>query len=116
MWVNKTGAEEELFSNKSAPEILLEIVRRSESDSASDVHLQTLGKTAHVAFRLDGVITPAANLPEELADRVFGRIKFLARLKTYQDSLPQDGRIDKSALNTRSDIRVATYPTVTGEK
>ena len=71
---------------------------------------------ASVSFRLDGVMTPAADLPTELADRVFGRIKFLARLKTYQESLPQDGRIDKASVNARSDIRVATYPTVTGEK
>jgi type II secretory ATPase GspE/PulE/Tfp pilus assembly ATPase PilB-like protein len=61
-------------------------------------------------------MTPAATLPAELAERVFGRIKFLARLKTYQDSFPQDGRIDKADLQARSDIRVATYPTVTGEK
>jgi len=47
---------------------------------------------------------------------VFGRIKFLARLKTYQESLPQDGRINKTDINARSDLRVATYPTVTGEK
>jgi general secretion pathway protein E len=47
---------------------------------------------------------------------VFGRIKFLARLKTYQDTLPQDGRIDKSSVNSKNDLRVATYPTVTGEK
>lgn len=116
MWVNKTGAEEEPTSAKSAPDVLAEIVRRAESVSASDIHLQMLGKIAHVAFRLDGVMAPAADLPEELAERVFGRIKFLARLKTYQNSLPQDGRIDKSALNTRNDVRVATYPTVTGEK
>src|SRR5204862_291971 len=55
-------------------------------------------------------------LPTEVAERVFGRIKFLARLKTYQESLPQDGRIDRGELGTRSDVRVATYPTVTGEK
>jgi type II secretory ATPase GspE/PulE/Tfp pilus assembly ATPase PilB-like protein len=47
---------------------------------------------------------------------VFGRIKFLAQLKTYQESMPQDGRIDRHSINARSDIRVATYPTVTGEK
>jgi len=47
---------------------------------------------------------------------VFGRIKFLARLKTYQESLPQDGRIDKGEVRAQNDIRVATYPTVTGEK
>jgi type II secretory ATPase GspE/PulE/Tfp pilus assembly ATPase PilB-like protein len=71
---------------------------------------------AAVAFRLDGVISPARELPPDLAERVFGRIKFLARLKTYQDSLPQDGRIDKADVHARSDIRVSTYPTVTGEK
>jgi general secretion pathway protein E len=62
------------------------------------------------------LLTPASELPDPLAERVFGRIKFLARLKTYQESLPQDGRIDRADLGARSDLRVATYPTVTGEK
>jgi len=74
------------------------------------------GKAAQVSFRLDGVMTPTSKLPAEVADRVFGRIKFLAKLKTYQDSLPQDGRIDKGEIGAQCDIRVATYPTVTGEK
>jgi len=47
---------------------------------------------------------------------VFGRIKFLARLKTYQETLPQDGRIAHEELKSQNDLRVATYPTVTGEK
>jgi type II secretory ATPase GspE/PulE/Tfp pilus assembly ATPase PilB-like protein len=71
---------------------------------------------ARVAFRLDGVIANVEELPSSIAERVFGRIKFLAKLKTYQESLPQDGRIEKAALETKNDIRVATYPTVTGEK
>jgi general secretion pathway protein E len=100
----------------TAPEILEGLVRRAEAAAASDIHLQMLGKTASISFRLDGVMTPGSDLPEEIAERVLGRIKFLARLKTYQESLPQDGRIDKAALNSRNDIRVATYPTVTGEK
>lgn len=100
----------------SAPEVLEELVRRAERAGASDIHLQMLGSSARVGFRLDGVITPVTELPEAIAERVFGRVKFLARLKTYQESLPQDGRIEKSALNSQNDIRVATYPTVTGEK
>jgi general secretion pathway protein E len=103
-------------SETSAPEILGELVRRAERAAASDIHLQMAGKAAQVSFRLDGVMTPAMELPDTVADRVFGRIKFLARLKTYQESLPQDGRIDKSALHSQNDVRVATYPTVTGEK
>jgi general secretion pathway protein E len=30
--------------------------------------------------------------------------------------LPQDGRIDRTEIGSQNDIRVATYPTVTGEK
>ena len=99
-----------------APEFLERLVHQAERAGASDIHLQMLSTTAAVSFRLDGVMTPAAEIPGALGERVLGRIKFLARLKTYQESLPQDGRIEKDSLKARSDIRVATYPTVTGEK
>jgi type II secretory ATPase GspE/PulE/Tfp pilus assembly ATPase PilB-like protein len=100
----------------AAPEILEGLVALAEKKGASDIHLQLRGKTAEIGFRLDGVITPVRELPADLAERVFGRIKFLARLKTYQESLPQDGRIARAELKSKNDIRVATYPTVTGEK
>lgn len=103
-------------SEESAPQILERLIQKAEAAGASDIHLQMTQAEAAVSFRLDGVMTPAAVLPAALAQRVFGRIKFLARLKTYQESLPQDGRIDLADLKSRSDIRVATYPTVTGEK
>ncbi len=100
----------------AAPEVLENLVRLAERAGASDIHLQMRGKMAEVGFRLDGIITPGRELPAEIAERVFGRIKFLARLKTYQESLPQDGRISCAELKSKNDIRVATYPTVTGEK
>ena len=99
-----------------APAALNQIVHRAIHARASDIHLQMRGSEAEVSFRLDGVITVITTLPAPLAERVFGRIKFLARLKTYQDSLPQDGRIERAELDSPYDLRVATYPTVTGEK
>ena len=100
----------------SAPEILEKLVHDAERAGASDIHVHMREGSAAVAFRLDGVLVPVSELPVATAERVLGRIKFLARLKTYQESLPQDGRIDKASLNARSDIRVSTYPTVSGEK
>lgn len=95
---------------------LEELVQCAEQARASDIHLHIRGATAEIAFRLDGVITPIKELPAEIAERILGRIKYLARLKTYQDSLPQDGRIDRHDVGAKNDIRVATFPTVTGEK
>jgi type II secretory ATPase GspE/PulE/Tfp pilus assembly ATPase PilB-like protein len=105
-----------MSADEHAPKILEELVRRAEEARASDVHLQMRARKAEVSFRLDGVLTAIDELPEDVAERVFGRIKYLARLKTYQESLPQDGRIEKAEINSSEDIRVATYPTVTGEK
>jgi general secretion pathway protein E len=99
-----------------APEVLEQLIRQAETAGASDIHLQMREVIAEVAFRLDGAITPITTLPTNVAERVFGRIKFLARLKTYQDSLPQDGRIEHAEIDSQHDIRVASYPTVTGEK
>ncbi len=104
------------MSDLSAPKVLEDLIQQAERANASDIHLQKCAGATQVAFRLDGIVSPVSDLPAELADHVFGRIKFLARLKTYQDSLPQDGRIDKADGGGRHDIRVATYPTVTGEK
>ncbi len=111
----QTTSPAEISAN-AAPEILESIVALAEKKGASDIHFQMRGKSAEVGFRLDGLITPVRELPAEIAERVFGRIKFLARLKTYQESLPQDGRISRDELKSKNDIRVATYPTVTGEK
>jgi type II secretory ATPase GspE/PulE/Tfp pilus assembly ATPase PilB-like protein len=116
--MSKTVSEKivHLDSESSAPDYLDNLIQEAEQANASDIHLQMLGSDASVSFRLDGVMAAPRKLPANLADRVLGRIKFLARLKTYQESLPQDGRIDKADVGARSDIRVATYPTVTGEK
>ena len=116
MPTQKLQADAEKISVKSAPEVLEDLVRLAERAGASDIHFQMRGKLAEVSFRLDGIVTPFRELPAEIAERVFGRIKFLARLKTYQESLPQDGRIAHDELKCQNDIRVATYPTVTGEK
>jgi type II secretory ATPase GspE/PulE/Tfp pilus assembly ATPase PilB-like protein len=100
----------------SAPEFVQDLVQRAESAGASDIHLHRVGSEAKISFRLDGVMTAPFCLPPDLADRVFGRIKFLARLKTYVESMPQDGRINRGDIGAVSDLRVSTYPTVTGEK
>lgn len=104
-------------SDAEAPSVVADLVRRAEAAGASDIHLQTAAdRSALVSFRLDGLLAPVLTLPAGLAERVFGRIKYLSRLQTWQDSLPQDGRIERAELGSQNDVRVATYPTVTGEK
>ena len=97
----------------AAVEWLLQFATRNQT---SDVHLHMDRGGCRVQFRLDGVLTNVGTLPVEAAKLVLGRVKYLAKLKTYVESLPQDGRITADEVGLDSDVRVSTYPTVTGEK
>lgn len=69
-----------------------------------------------MALRLDGVLQTIETIDPELGPLVIGRIKYLAKLKTYEHSLPQDGRINLTDSGIDQELRVSTYPTVAGEK
>ena len=101
---------------RSAPEVLERLVAIGQQAGASDLHLQMTPTGVDVMFRLDGVMKKMTALPADLGSLCLGRIKYLAKLKTYQDSLPQEGRVAAGDVGSRSDIRVSTYPTVLGEK
>ena len=93
------------------------LFRSAQSKAASDIHIQPLANGgADVSLRLDGVITPAETLDSDVASLVIGRIKYLAKLKTYEHSVPQDGRISHQDADIEQELRVSSYPTVSGEK
>lgn len=103
-------------SPAGATETLEKLVKLAEGAGASDIHVGPGPEQVRVEFRLDGELTPVRELPLDEGERLCGRIKYLARLKTYQESLPQDGRISRADLAAGCDVRVSTYPTIHGEK
>ena len=102
----RTNPEE---AEHSAPNLLESLVCQAEKVGASDIHLQMVGKSAEVSFRLDGLMTRVTELPESIAERVFGRIKYLARLKTYQDSLPRT--VGSTGQTCRRGVTSGSRPT-----
>ena len=99
-----------------APALVDALIARAESVGASDVHLQSTTTGIKIAFRLDGQLCPVETRDNPIAERILGRIKYLSKLQTWQSAIPQDGRIPKEETTAKNDVRVATYPTVTGEK
>jgi type II secretory ATPase GspE/PulE/Tfp pilus assembly ATPase PilB-like protein len=77
------------------------------------VHFEPLDSGIAVRLRVDGALGTVAELPAELAAQTVARLKVLAGLATYRTEVPQDGRIPREG---GADLRLATYPTVRGEK
>ena len=79
---------------QSAPEILEELVQQAEPAGASDIHLQMRDRSAEVSFRLDSIIPLGGITCGSRRTRV--RPDQISRTpKTYQETLPQDGRISR---------------------
>jgi type II secretory ATPase GspE/PulE/Tfp pilus assembly ATPase PilB-like protein len=90
------------------------LLAASAQAGASDLHLLPTADGLDLHWRIDGVLQPLATIPRELAGNVVTRMKVLARLLTYQTSVPQEGRI--AAPRADVEVRISTFPTVFGEK
>jgi|Deesub1362B_J571_1020462.scaffolds.fasta_scaffold00572_3 type IV pilus assembly protein PilB len=92
--------------------ILLEAIRRR----ASDIHIEPYEKELRVRYRIDGVLQEVLKRDVKLIRPIVARIKAMAKMKLEEKRRPQDGRIRLKMGNKRIDVRVATIPTVYGEK
>ena len=83
----------------------------------SDIHFEPYEKFYRIRYRLDGVLTDAAQPPLVIKDKIASRIKVISRLDIAEKRVPQDGRLKLVLSKTRSiDFRVSTLPTLYGEK
>jgi type IV pilus assembly protein PilB len=94
------------------------LIFQAAEENASDVHFEAQEDALAVRFRVDGVLREVQRIPKKMAPGVTTRLKVLAKLDIAERRKPQDGRItlSTSAVGRMLDIRVATLPTVEGEK
>jgi type IV pilus assembly protein PilB len=92
------------------------IVVQALRDRASDIHIEPMGETLRVRFRIDGVMHDVLALPSVMGGAVISRIKVLAGMNIVERRRPQDGQLAMSVDGRDIDVRVATAGTIQGEK
>jgi type IV pilus assembly protein PilB len=94
------------------------LIFQAAEDGASDMHFEPNENGVVVRFRTDGVLHEVQRIPKRLAPGVITRLKVLAKMDIAERRKPQDGRISlgASAAGRTLDVRVASLPTVDGEK
>lgn len=92
--------------------ILTEAVR----NRANDVHIEPQDKDVRIRFRIDGVLHEMMRSPKKVQNGIVSRIKILANMDIAEKRVPQDGRFGVVVEGMACDFRVATLPTVYGEK
>ena len=82
---------------------------------ASDIHLEPDGEHTRVRVRIDGVLHEVKLFPIGMQDALASRVKILAKLDITEHRLPQDGHLALTVDGRSVDLRISTYPTVSGE-
>lgn len=92
------------------------ILRRAITGRASDVHVEPRMGETYIRCRVDGVLREEMVVPGGLHEGIVSRVKVLASLDIAERRVPQDGRFSVGLGSQRAELRVATLPTVFGEK
>jgi type IV pilus assembly protein PilB len=92
------------------------LITQAIQDRASDIHLEPGERELRVRFRIDGVLHEVMKSPKNIQAGVISRLKIMADLNIAERRVPQDGRLSVTHQGKKIDLRMATLPTVWGEK
>lgn len=92
------------------------LVTQAAQDRASDIHVEPTETDLRIRFRIDGVLHEVMRSPRSIQAGVISRLKVMADINIAERRIPQDGRISMKVGGRAIDLRVATLPTVYGEK
>ena len=98
------------------PLLLDHLIFHALDAQASDIHIQPYPTDYRVRFRCDGVLYDHQILETLVGTQMSARIKVLAQLDVAEKRRPQDGTFPFRTDTHDCDIRVATFPSLYGEK
>lgn len=92
------------------------LVTQAIQDRASDIHVEPGEHDVMVRYRIDGVLHEMQRAPKQVQSGVISRLKIMSDIDIAEKRKPQDGRMSVNHNGRKIDLRVATLPTVWGEK
>jgi type IV pilus assembly protein PilB len=92
------------------------LVSQAIQDLASDIHIEPGEHSLRVRYRIDGVLHEMQTAPRSIQNGVISRLKIMSDIDIAERRKPQDGRMTVRHAGRQIDLRVATLPTVWGEK
>ena len=92
------------------------IVNRALQMRSSDIHLDPEDEIGFVRMRIDGLMRVDKQLPIDELLELVSAIKVSANLDIAEKRVPQDGQILLNTNGSEISMRVATIPTIYGEK
>ncbi|WP_061965923.1 GspE/PulE family protein [Demequina aurantiaca] len=92
------------------------LVTQAIQDRASDIHIEPGETEMRVRYRIDGVLHEMQHVAKASQNGIISRVKIMSDIDIAERRKPQDGRMSVRHQGRKIDLRVASLPTVWGEK
>jgi type IV pilus assembly protein PilB len=92
------------------------LLEQAIQNRASDLHLEPAEHDMRVRYRIDGVLHEVDTVPRHVQGALVSRLKIMSNVDITERRVPQNGRITVHVNQRAIDLRLATLPTVWGEK
>jgi type IV pilus assembly protein PilB len=92
------------------------LISQAIQDLASDIHIEPGEHELRVRYRIDGVLHDMQPAPKAIQSGIISRLKIMADIDIAERRRAQDGRMSVTHGGRKIDLRVATLPTIHGEK
>lgn len=92
------------------------VITQAVRDRASDLHIEPGRDHFRIRVRVDGHLKKLCEVPMGAHLAVVSRLKVMAQMDIVERRIPQDGTCAVEVDGEHFDIRVASLPTVQGEK
>lgn len=108
--------EKGLLNERPAVMIANQVLNQAMKSLASDIHIEPHEKKLKIRYRIDGVLHDIMQQSVKMSASIVSRFKVLGNMDIAERRIPQDGRMTFKNEGRIADIRIATLPTVFGEK
>jgi type IV pilus assembly protein PilB len=107
---------DEIIEDAPIVKLVNSIITRGVRERASDIHIEPQEKDLRVRYRIDGVLQEVMRSPKSIQPGLISRFKIMAGLDIAEKRKPQDGHCSLTVSGKVYDFRVATLPTIYGER
>jgi type IV pilus assembly protein PilB len=107
---------QEKAATVSLSELVNQILERACDCDATDIHFDPQESGLRVRYRIDGQLQDILFVEPAMATPVISRLKVISNVNIVERRHSQDGRITIQHHNKPRDLRLATFPTIFGEK
>ncbi len=114
--VSELEAVESRLGNVPIVQFVNNLVLQAHNSNTSDIHIEPTAEDVRIRFRIDGLLSEIVRMHPRTLPGIITRVKIMSGMDIAEKRIPLDGRFSMEIGGREISARVASMPTVFGEK